>query len=81
MAFHSLEDHICALDMEEQKRNCLHDDEAEASIDVCSIGNPYAPYASPGLPPDDYVDPFNQAAPQAHVPLVGFSIPTWGVLR
>jgi chitin synthase len=68
--FHSLEDRIRALDVEEQKRNCLRDAEAEASIDVRSIGNPYAPYASPGLPQDDYTDPFNQASSQAHVPLV-----------
>ena len=50
-----LEDRIHALDVEEQKRNCLHDAEAEACINVHSIGDPYAPYTSPGLPPDDYV--------------------------
>ena len=75
MAFHSLEDRIRALDVEEQKRNRLRDAEAEAGIDVRSIGDPYAPYASPGLPPDDYADPFNQAASQAHVPLVGNASP------
>jgi len=68
--FHSLEDRIRALDVEEQKRNCIRDAEAEASIDVRSIGNSYAPYASPGLPQDDYADPFNQASSQAHIPLV-----------
>lgn len=69
-AFHSLEDRIRALDVEELKRNRLRDAEAEAGIDVRSIGDPYAPYASPGLPPDEYADPFNQASSQAHVPLV-----------
>jgi chitin synthase len=68
--FHSLEDRICALDVEEQKRNRLRDAEVEAGIDVRSIGNPYAPYASPGLPQDDYADPFNQASSQGHIPLV-----------
>ncbi|KAF8119490.1 P-loop containing nucleoside triphosphate hydrolase protein [Boletus edulis] len=61
-AFHSLEDRL--------QRNRLRDAEAEAGLDVCSIGDPYAPYASPGLPPDDYADPYNQVSSQAHVPLV-----------
>ncbi|KAG6377810.1 P-loop containing nucleoside triphosphate hydrolase protein [Boletus reticuloceps] len=61
-AFHSLEDRLRSLDVEEQKRNRLRDAEAEAGIDVRSIGNPYAPYASPGLPPDDYADLYNQVA-------------------
>ncbi|KAF8121855.1 hypothetical protein EV363DRAFT_1559012 [Boletus edulis] len=34
------------------------------------LRDPYAPYASPGLPPDDYADPYNQVSSQAHVPLV-----------
>ena len=67
---HSLEDRICVLDVEEQKRNRLCDAEAEAGIDVRSIGDPYTPYASPGLPPEVYADPFNQSSSQAHVPLV-----------
>ncbi|KAF8549909.1 hypothetical protein OG21DRAFT_532222, partial [Imleria badia] len=58
-AFHSLGDRIRALDVEEQKRNRLRDAEAEAGIDVRSIGDPYA---SPGLPPDNYADPFSQVA-------------------
>ncbi|KAH0831304.1 glycosyltransferase family 2 protein [Lanmaoa asiatica] len=74
-AFHSLEDRIRSLDVEEQKRNRLRDAEAEAGIDVRSIGDPYAPYASPGLPSDDYADPFNQASSQAHVPLVAAASP------
>ncbi|KAH0836636.1 hypothetical protein J3R83DRAFT_8354 [Lanmaoa asiatica] len=57
------------------KRNRLRDVEAEAGIDVRSIGDPYAPYASPGLPPDNYTDPFNQASSQAHVPLVAATSP------
>jgi hypothetical protein len=56
--------------VEEQKRNRFRDAEAEAGIDARSIGDPYAPYASPGLPPDDYADPYNQESSQAHVPLV-----------
>ncbi|KAG6376775.1 hypothetical protein JVT61DRAFT_1799 [Boletus reticuloceps] len=36
--------------MEEQNRNCLRDAEAEAGIDVPSIGNPYTPYASQVFP-------------------------------
>ena len=49
--------------------------QAEAGIDVRSIGDPYAPYASPGLPPDDYADPSNQASSQAHVPLTANASP------
>ena len=49
--------------------------QAEAGIDVHSIGDPYAPYTSPGLPPDDYVDPSNQASSQAHVPLAANASP------
>ena len=75
VAFHSLEDRVRALDVEEQKRNRLRDAEAEAGIDVRSIGDPYAPYASPGLPPDDYADPFNQVSSQAHAPLVANASP------
>ncbi|KAF8557535.1 P-loop containing nucleoside triphosphate hydrolase protein [Imleria badia] len=74
-AFHSLEDRIRALDVEEQKRNRLRDAEAEAGINVRSIGDPYAPYAPPGLPPDDYADLFSQVASQAHVPLVANASP------
>ncbi|KAF8416231.1 P-loop containing nucleoside triphosphate hydrolase protein [Boletus edulis BED1] len=74
-AFHSLEDRLRSLDVEEQKRNRLRDAEAEAGLDVRSIGNPYAPYTSPGLPPDDYADPYNQVSSQAHVPLVANASP------
>ncbi|KAH0840080.1 hypothetical protein J3R83DRAFT_1047 [Lanmaoa asiatica] len=74
-AFLSLEDRIRALDVEEQKRNRLRDAEAEAGINLRSTGDPYAPYASPGLPPDDYADPFNQVSSQAHVPLVANASP------
>ncbi|KAF8447874.1 P-loop containing nucleoside triphosphate hydrolase protein [Boletus edulis BED1] len=74
-AFHSLEDRLRSLDVEEQKRNRLRDAEAEAGLDVRSIGDPYAPYASPGLPPDDYADSYNQVSSQAHVPLVANASP------
>ena len=40
------------------------------SINVHSTGVSYALYASPHLPPDDYMDPSNQASSQAHIPLV-----------
>ncbi|KAF9231756.1 hypothetical protein BU15DRAFT_82008 [Melanogaster broomeanus] len=49
-AFHSLKDHIRSLDVEEQKWNRLRDAEAEAGVDVRSIGDPYAPYPSPRIP-------------------------------
>ncbi|KAI9572557.1 hypothetical protein HD554DRAFT_2168266 [Boletus coccyginus] len=65
-AFHSPKDYVRALDVEEQKRNCLRNAESEAGIDVHSIGDLYAPYTSPGLLPDDYTDPFNQMSFQAH---------------
>ncbi|KAF9232771.1 P-loop containing nucleoside triphosphate hydrolase protein [Melanogaster broomeanus] len=76
-AFHSLEDHICSLDVKEQKRNCLRDAEAEAGVDVHSIGDPYAPYPSPGFPEEDspYADAFNQELSQAHVPLMSNTSP------
>ncbi|KAG6372221.1 P-loop containing nucleoside triphosphate hydrolase protein [Boletus reticuloceps] len=51
------------------------EDHLQAGIDVRSIGDPYAPYASPGLPPDDYVDPYNQVSSQAHIPLVANASP------
>ncbi|KAG6371380.1 P-loop containing nucleoside triphosphate hydrolase protein [Boletus reticuloceps] len=75
VAFHSVEDRLHSLDVVEQKRNCLCDAEAEAGLDVHSIGNPYAPYASPGLPPDDYKDPYNQVFSQAHIPLMANTSP------
>ncbi|KAN0088201.1 hypothetical protein V8E55_005258 [Tylopilus felleus] len=59
---HSLEDRI-RPHVEEQKRHCLRDADAEAGIDVRSIVNPDAS-ESPGLPSDDYADPFNQASSQ-----------------
>ncbi|KAF8428889.1 P-loop containing nucleoside triphosphate hydrolase protein [Boletus edulis BED1] len=74
-AFHSLEDRLRSLDVAEQKQNRLRDAEAEAGLDVRSIGDPYAPYASPGLPPDDYTDPYNQVSSQAHVPLMANASP------
>ncbi|KAG6370849.1 P-loop containing nucleoside triphosphate hydrolase protein [Boletus reticuloceps] len=74
-AFHSLKDCLCSLDVVEQKQNRLRDAEAEAGLDVRSIGDLYAPYASPGLPPDDYADPYNQVSSQAHVPLVANASP------
>ena len=65
-----LEDHIHTLDIEERKQNHLDDVEAEAGINMHSIGDPYALYTCLGLPPNDYADPYSQAASQAHVPLV-----------
>ncbi|KAG2132338.1 hypothetical protein DEU56DRAFT_952550 [Suillus clintonianus] len=47
-AFQSLDDHIRASDVEEQKRNRMRDAEAEAGLDFCGFGDPYAPYSSPG---------------------------------
>ncbi|KAH7883110.1 glycosyltransferase family 2 protein [Phlebopus sp. FC_14] len=66
-AFHSLEDRIRALDVEEQKRNRLRDAEAEAGLDVRNIGDPYAPYPSPGIASEEsplanaYADPFHSS--------------------
>jgi len=56
VAFHSLEDRIRPLDVEELKRNRLRDAEAEAGLDGCSFGDPYAPYASPGAQTGEGVD-------------------------
>ncbi|KAF8548227.1 hypothetical protein OG21DRAFT_1489564 [Imleria badia] len=39
-ASHSLEDRLRSLDVEEQKQNHLRDAEAEAGLDVRSIGDP-----------------------------------------
>ncbi|KAF8438194.1 hypothetical protein L210DRAFT_3647176 [Boletus edulis BED1] len=66
-AFHSLEDRLRSLDVGEQKRNRLRNVEAEAGLDVRSIGDP--------TPPDDYADPYNQISSQAHVPLVANASP------
>ncbi|KAF8442224.1 hypothetical protein L210DRAFT_3742309 [Boletus edulis BED1] len=42
---------------------------------VEEVYDSYAPYPSPGFPPDDYTDPFNQAPSQAHAPLVANASP------
>ncbi|EIW79950.1 glycosyltransferase family 2 protein [Coniophora puteana RWD-64-598 SS2] len=65
-AFHALENHLRSLDTEEQKRNRMRDAEAEAGLDVRSIGDIYAPYASPGGN-HDLTDPFSS---QQNLPLV-----------
>ena len=36
----------------------------DSCIDVRSMGDPHVLYTSPGLSPDDYADPFNQASSQ-----------------
>ncbi|KAI9459610.1 hypothetical protein HD554DRAFT_2041835 [Boletus coccyginus] len=62
--FHCFEDRIRFLDVEEQERNRLRDAEAEAGIDVRSIGGPYAPCASPGLLPDSHANPSTKRLPR-----------------
>jgi len=53
VAFHFLsEDHVHALDVEEQKQICLCNEEAKASTGVHSIGNPYTPSTHPYTPQD-----------------------------
>ncbi|KAF8124432.1 chitin synthase-domain-containing protein [Boletus edulis] len=59
-AFHSLEDCLHSLDVEEQRRNRLRDAEAEAGLDVHSIGD---------------LSLVNQVTSQAHVPLVANASP------
>ena len=74
MAFHSLEDRIRSLDVEELKRNRLCDAEAEAGLDGRSFGDPYAPYASPGAQTGDesaFVNAFSDPA----LPLVSNASP------
>lgn len=71
MAFHRLEDHLRASDVEEQKRNRLRDAEADAGLDPRGISDPYGPYSvhdeiSPPIGTVGYNDPFahsNQALP------------------
>ncbi|KAF8872468.1 glycosyltransferase family 2 protein [Infundibulicybe gibba] len=47
IAFHKLEDYLRSRDVEEQKRNRIHDAEAEAGLDPRGMSDPYAPYLSP----------------------------------
>ncbi|EED77175.1 predicted protein [Postia placenta Mad-698-R] len=71
-AFHAFEDDLRSKDTEEQKRNRLRDAEAEAGLDPRGIGDPYAPYQTPGAESPyegGYNDPFgqsNQALPLYH---------------
>lgn len=67
-------------DVEEQKRNRIRDAEAEAGLDPRGIGDPYAPYASPGLDGGEsspwaggYGDGFNNSNQQ--LPLVANASP------
>jgi hypothetical protein len=44
-AFHKLEDQLCIVDADEQKRNRVRD--SEAGLDPRGNGDPYAPYHTP----------------------------------
>ncbi|KAF9235745.1 P-loop containing nucleoside triphosphate hydrolase protein [Melanogaster broomeanus] len=57
-AFHSLEDHIRSLDVEEQKQNRLRDTEAEAGVDVRT--RPLVSNASPFQRADLYDDEYDE---------------------
>lgn len=74
-AFHKLEDHLRANDVEEMKRNRMRDAEAEAGLDPRGTADPYAPYSAPGSerPSSPYADAFNQSS-QA-LPLVSNASP------
>ncbi|PCH37422.1 glycosyltransferase family 2 protein [Wolfiporia cocos MD-104 SS10] len=74
-AFHAFEDDLRSKDTDEQKRNRLRDAEAEAGIDARDLGDPYAPYETPGAESHDggYNDPFGQSS-QA-LPLVSNASP------
>ncbi|KAL6309476.1 glycosyltransferase family 2 protein [Sparassis latifolia] len=67
IAFHSLEDDLRSKDTEELKRNRLRDAEAEAGLNPRGLGDPYAPYATPGADTSPYEeggynDPFSQSS-------------------
>ncbi|KII91880.1 glycosyltransferase family 2 protein [Plicaturopsis crispa FD-325 SS-3] len=79
-AFHRLEDQIRSRDVEEQKRNRIRDAEAQAGLDPRQLGDPYAPYLTPGGDHErspyggpSYGDPFDQST-QA-LPLVSNAAP------
>lgn len=77
-AFHKLEDHIRAQDVEEQKRNRTRDADAAAGLDSRDLADPYAPYGSPAAEPSGpydggYNDPFNQS--NQALPLVSHASP------
>ena len=69
VAFHRLEDDLRSKDTDEQKRNRMRDAEAEAGLDPRGLGDPYAPYLTPGAESPyqaEFGDPFsnsNQALP------------------
>ncbi|KAF9817354.1 hypothetical protein IEO21_03495 [Rhodonia placenta] len=75
-AFHAFEDDLRSKDTEEQKRNRLRDAEAEAGLDPRGIGDPYAPYQTPGAESPyegGYNDPFGQS--NQALPLVNNAAP------
>ncbi|GJE86394.1 Myosin domain-containing chitin synthase 8 [Phanerochaete sordida] len=75
-AFHRLEDDLRAKDTEEQKRNRIREAEAEAGLDPRGLGDPYAPYSTPGQEgpyEGGYNDPFGQSSQQ--LPLVSNASP------
>ena len=47
-AFHKLEDHFCSSNSREQKQSRTWASEAVASVDLCKIEDPYAPYSTCG---------------------------------
>ncbi|KAF8513208.1 glycosyltransferase family 2 protein [Gautieria morchelliformis] len=78
-AFHKLEDHLRANDVEEMKRNRMRDAEAEAGLDPRGTADPYAPYSAPGSegpssPGGAYADGFNQS--NQALPLVSNASPS-----
>ncbi|KZS96924.1 glycosyltransferase family 2 protein [Sistotremastrum niveocremeum HHB9708] len=77
LAFHKLEDHLRATDVEEQKRNRLRDAEAEAGLVERPAMDPYAPYSTPASeahsPAAGYGDAFNLSSQQ--LPLVANAAP------
>ncbi|KAI0922672.1 hypothetical protein AcV5_009583 [Taiwanofungus camphoratus] len=75
-AFRAFEDDLRSKDTEEQKRNRLRDAEAEAGLDPRGLGDPYAPYQTPGAESPyegGYNDPFGQS--NQALPLVANASP------
>ena len=82
VASHQLEDQLWSHDVEEQKRNRIRDEEAEAGLDPRGLDDPYAPYRIPNddLEPspwgNGYQEAFNnsnQALPLVSVPEIRVS--------
>jgi len=79
VAFHKFEDQLRSHDVEEQKRNRIRDQEAEAGLDPRGLHDPYAPYRMPhdDLEPSPWGNGYQEAFNNSNqaLPLVSNASP------